>query len=141
MVYLAWISTLNEHDKVDYFIYFRMKTEMLKLMPLTRSGEANELVKLDTKCLRQFVNDGKDALKFDFDVNEFKQESVVVKAEGNQVHVHAKKTVKVGDDEQVEEYSKSYELPAGVEPGKVTSSLTKPGVLSVQLPFAGSLEF
>ena len=78
--------------------------------------------------------------RFNFDVNEFKSESVVVKAEGNQVHVHAKKVVRTGDDEQTEEYSKSYELPAGVEPGKVTSSLAKPGVLTIELPVAGLTE-
>ena len=114
-----------------------MKTDMLKLMPLTLAGERNELVKLDSKSIMDYVNEGKDQLRFNFDVNEYKSETVVVKAEGNQVHVHAKKVVRTGNDEQTEEYSKSYELPPGVQPGKVITSLDKPGVLTVQLPCSG----
>ena len=41
-----------------------MKTDMLKLMPLTRSGEANELVKLDQKTIEQFADEGKKALRW-----------------------------------------------------------------------------
>nr|UQK61709.1 small heat shock protein [Eunice torquata] len=113
----------------------KLRKEMC-LAPLERSGGEGQIVKLDNTSILDYLDKGdKNTYKFNFDVHDMKSESVTVKADGNKIEVHAKKTSKKGDgDEQVEEYSRTYELPGGVDPGKVTSSFYKDGILTVALP-------
>jgi len=120
----------------------RMKEEMFQLMPLGPSSAASQLIKLDDKALQSFIDDAhKDRFKIDLDVHEFKSESVVVKQDGNKIEVHAKKLVKTGDDEQTEEYSRTYELPGTtVDTKAITSSLQKDGnILTIELPMVSGL--
>jgi HSP20 family molecular chaperone IbpA len=119
----------------------RLRKEM-HLAPLERSGGEGQIIKLDNKSILDYIDKGdKNMFKFNFDVHDMKSESVTVKATGNKIEVHAKKTSKKGDeDEQVEEYSRTYELPGGVDPAKVTSSVYKDGVLTVALP-VGEITF
>lgn len=115
------------------------RQSVLHLMPLEKVGSPTELIKLDDKSLMKYVDDAeKDMLKFNFDVHELKSESVSVKADGNKIEVHGKKMVKKDGDEQSEEYSRTYELPTGVNPEKVTSSIYKDGVLTIALPVESS---
>ncbi|KAI0237561.1 hypothetical protein LSAT2_011873 [Lamellibrachia satsuma] len=114
-----------------------MRQEVLRLMSLEKSDSPNELVKLDSSSLERYLDDAhKDKLRFNLDVNEFESESVSVKTVGNKIEVHAMKRAKKGDQESSEEYSRTYELPTpdDVDPGKVTSSFYKDGVLTLEIP-------
>ena len=74
-------------------------------------------------------------MRFNFDVREFQSESVVVKSDGNKVEVHAKKTVKQGDEEKTEEYQRTYEMPSEVDVKALTTSLNKDAhTFTVELP-------
>jgi len=55
--------------------------------------------------------------------------------------VHAMKKSKKGDEERSEEFSRVYEMPTenDVDPSKVTSSIYKDGVLTIELPVADAL--
>lgn len=57
------------------------------------------------------------------------------------MQVHASKKSKKGDEERSEEFSRVYELPTekDVDPSKVTSSIYKDGVLTIELPVADAL--
>nr|UQK61743.1 small heat shock protein [Sipunculus nudus] len=114
----------------------RMKREMFNMKALEPAGSSNQVVKLDSNSLMKFMDkDHQDKLRFNFDVHEFSSESVNVKTVGNTIEVHGTKTVKKGGEEQSESYSRSYELPCpNVDPNKVTSSIFKDGVLTVELP-------
>lgn len=110
----------------------RMRQEMRMLLPSTAGGQ---LIKLDEKSIEQYFDDSHKHIKFDVNVAEFAHESVVVKSDGNKIEVHAKKHVKKGDDEHQEEYSRTYELPTGMDAKKVTSCLQKDGnLLTIELP-------
>ena len=114
-----------------------MRQEVLRLMSLEKLDSPNELVKLDSSSLERYIDDAhKDKLRFNLDVNEFESESINVKTVGNKIEVHAMKRTKKGDQETSEEYSRTYELPTpdDVDPGKVTSSFFKDGVLTLEIP-------
>ncbi len=117
-----------------------MKSHMMQsLMPLHQStgGSLGEqLIKLDESSIKQYIDDvHKDKVKFDFDIHEFSQETVHVTSDGNKIEVHAKKLVKTGDEESTEEYSRTYELPTGVDVKNVKSCIEKgSNVLTIELP-------
>nr|UQK61723.1 small heat shock protein [Naineris dendritica] len=110
--------------------------EEFHIMNLQKSGSGSEVVKIDDNSLSQYLDEGKNALKLNLDVHEFKSETVSVKCSGNKIEVHAQKTAKKGEDESNEEYSRTYELPNRVDADKVTSQFFKDGVLTVELPMA-----
>jgi len=111
----------------------KMRQEMRMLLPASAGG--GQLIRLDEKQIEQCFDDSHKNIKFDVDVQEFANETVVVKSDGNKIEVHAKKFVKKGDDEHQEEYSRTYELPSGMDTKRVTSSLQKDGnLLTIQLP-------
>ena len=104
---------------------------MLSLAPATSSA----MLKLDAPSLKELVGaDGKAHLNFD--VSQYNSETVHVKADGNKMEVHAKKISRSGDDEQTEEFSRTYELPDGFKSDMVESSFFKDGILTVALPMA-----
>ena len=103
---------------------------------------ASSLVKFDTDSIKNFIDRAhSDRVKLDFDVNEFEAETINVKTVGNKIEVHATKKSKKGDEERSEEFSRVYELPTSgaVDPAKVTSSIYKDGVLTIELPVAEAL--
>lgn len=120
----------------------KVRKEFFHLSILEKAGSGKDLIKLDSKSIMEFIDDkDKDKVKFNFDVDEFESESISVKAVGNKVEVHAKKKSRKGDQEQAEEFSRSYELPTGVplDAEKITSSFYKDGVLTVELPVADAI--
>lgn len=115
-----------------------MKMQALQLLPVASSGVApdKDLVKLDHQTIQQYLDEKtKDKVRFNFDVTEFQSESVRVTSDGNKIEVHAKKSVQKGDNEATEEYTRTYELPKGVDTSHVTSALV-PGTktFTVELP-------
>jgi HSP20 family molecular chaperone IbpA len=118
----------------------KAKEEMFSLTKLEKisGGPSSDVIKLDSKSVMDFVDkQDNDKLRFNFDVDEFESESISVKAVGNQIEVHGKKSVKKGDDETNEEFSRTYEMPTdgSIDSDKITTSIFKDGVLSVELPF------
>jgi len=115
-----------------------MKLQAMQLLPMSSSGISpdKDLIKLDHQSIQQFVDQTtKDKVRFNFDVKEFQNESVVVKQNGNKVEVHAKKTVKHGDNEATEEYQRVYEMPQEVDVKALTTSLNKDNnTFTVELP-------
>ena len=115
----------------------KVRKEFFHLSALEKVGTGKDLVKLDTKSIMDFIDEkDKDKVKFNFDVDEFESESISVKAVGNKVEVHAKKKSRKGDQENAEEFSRTFEMPTGepIDPEKITSSFYKDGVLTVELP-------
>jgi len=115
-----------------------MKMQALQLLPPSSGGITpdKDLVKLDQQSIQQFIDEKtNDKVRFNFDVTEFQSESVRVTSDGNKIEVHAKKQVKEGDNEASEEYTRTYELPKGVDTTHVTSALV-PGskTFTVELP-------
>ena len=121
-----------------------IREKFFNLQPLALMGGAtSDLVKLDSNSINEYVDKkNSDRLKFNFDVTEFESESISVKSDGNKIEVHAKKRSKKGDDEQSEEYSRTYELPTAkaVNPENVTSSFFKDGILTVELPITEAID-
>jgi len=115
-----------------------MKMQALQLLPSSSGGISpdKDLVKLDHQSIQQFIDQKtNDKVRFNFDVTEFQSESVRVTSDGNKIEVHAKKQVQKGDNEATEEYTRTYELPQGVDTTHVTSALV-PGskTFTVELP-------
>lgn len=118
----------NQSDKARQSVFH--------LMPLENTT-GTDLIKLDSKSIMEFVDkNDKDNLRFNFDISECSSETVSVKSDGNKIEVHAKKSMKKGDEEYSEEFSRTYEMPTSgaIDPAKVTSSVYKDGILTVLLP-------
>lgn len=120
-----------------------IKQDMFQLIPIN-SPEADKMtiVNFDNDTIRSCIDKAHgDRLKLNFDVNEFESESIHIKTDGNKIEVHAKKKSKKGDEERNEEFSRVYQLPTAndVDPEKVTSSIYKDGVLTIELPVADAL--
>ena len=71
----------------------RLKLEMQQLMPLERAGVSGQLIKIDDATLSNFLDEGRDKFKFNFDVKEMASETISVKSDGNKIEVHAQKKV------------------------------------------------
>ena len=113
----------------------QLKAEACCLLPLAKPGSNNSIVKLSDANLMDFLDKSQDdKFKFNFDIQDYSAESVTVKAIGNKIEVHAQKQSKKGGEEASEEFSTTYELPSAVDPSKVSSSMFKDGVLTVELP-------
>jgi HSP20 family molecular chaperone IbpA len=100
------------------------------------------LVKMDPDAIRSCIDKAHDdRVKLNFDVQEFDSETINIKTVGNKIEVHATKKSKKGDEERSEEFTRVYELPTqnDVDPTKVTSSIYKDGVLTIELPVADAL--
>lgn len=113
----------------------QLKAEAYHLLPLTKPGSNNEIVKINETSMKDYMDKvNNDNLKFNFDVHDYSAESISVKAVGNKIEVHAKKKSLKGGEEDSEEFSTTYELPGGLDSSKVTSQVFKDGVLTVELP-------
>ena len=121
-----------------------IREKFFKLQPLALSGhDASDVIKIDANSIKDYIDKTHDdMLKFNFDVQEFESESISVQSDGNKIVVHAKKKVKKGDEEKTEEYSRTYELPTAgqVDAEKITSSVFKDGVLTVELPISEAVD-
>nr|UQK61717.1 small heat shock protein [Magelona pitelkai] len=112
----------------------KVRAKMFHLVP---SKDQTSLQRLGWEDLDNLV--GRDnKLKLNFDVDDFNEESMRVECVNNQITVHGRKKAKyhekLGDIETDEEWTKTYELPAQVDPKSVTSSFFKDGVMTVEMP-------
>ncbi|XP_076867154.1 crystallin, alpha B, b [Brachyhypopomus gauderio] len=77
----------------------------------------------------------KESFTVNLDVKHFAPEELTVKINGHYIEIHAKHEDRQDDHGFVSrEFLRKYRLPAGVDPAKVTSSLSSNGVLTVTAP-------
>ncbi|KAG9351490.1 hypothetical protein JZ751_022740 [Albula glossodonta] len=77
----------------------------------------------------------KDRYMVNLDVKHFSPEELMVKINGEFIEIHAKHEDRQDDHGFVSrEFLRKYKLPAGVDPGTVTSSLSSDGVLTIIAP-------
>lgn len=148
------IDVGKEMDRLKQLMSVEMTNihrDMFRLMPGSADTSAitggdqltsGFLVKMDNDAIRSCIDKAHDdRVKLNFDINEFDSETVHIKTVGNKIEVHATKKSKKGDEERSEEFSRVYELPTqnDVDPTKVTSSIYKDGVLTIELPVADAL--
>lgn len=129
----------------------RMKHEFLKLYPSDKSWGSEELINdpfvlrrrgstdvLDIRKMKtMFLEypDGGRRFKIRFDLTNFIGDSVKVEGDTDRVTVRACKKEEASSGEEVErEYVRKIELPAEVDGEKLSSNLTKDGILIVEAP-------
>ena len=113
----------------------QLRAEACCLLPLAKPGSNNSIVKLSDANLMEFIDKSQDdTFKFNFDIHNFSAETINVKTTGNKIEVHAQKRSKQAGEEVSEEFSITYELPNPVDASKVSSSMFKDGVLTVEVP-------
>ncbi|KAJ8388299.1 hypothetical protein AAFF_G00134530 [Aldrovandia affinis] len=77
----------------------------------------------------------KDRYMINLDVKHFSPEELMVKIAGEFIEVHAKHEDRPDDHGFVSrEFLRKYKVPAGVDPGVVTSSLSSDGMLTITAP-------
>ncbi|XP_023219552.1 alpha-crystallin A chain-like [Centruroides sculpturatus] len=87
-----------------------------------------------TSGVSEVVNT-KDHFRVMTDVSHFSPEDITVKTVDNCIMIHGKHEEKVDQHGFVSrEFTRRYVLPKGVDPEKVTSSLSADGVLTVEAP-------
>lgn len=106
-----------------------------------------DLFRLDTgsstlKVDRPFITDatGNKKLALRFDCSQFKPEEISVKTMDNRLCVHAKHTEESPGRKVYREFTREYTLPKGVDPLRLTSTLTTDGVLQIDSPAPASVE-
>ncbi|XP_023219523.1 alpha-crystallin A chain-like [Centruroides sculpturatus] len=89
----------------------------------------------DSNSAVQEVISSHDQFRVMTDVSHFSPEDITVKTVDNCVVIHGKHEEKVDQHGFVSrEFTRRYVLPKGVDPQKVTSSLSSDGVLTVKAP-------
>ena len=82
-----------------------------------------------------------DNYKIMVDVHQFRPEDLVIKTVDDAVIVEANSEEKTsgGRSYSTKSFSQSFNLPRGLDPGTVTSALSKDGVLTISAPLNKSL--
>ena len=82
-----------------------------------------------------------DNYKIMVDVHQFQPEDLVIKTVDDAVIVEANNEEKNSDGRSysTKSFSQSFNLPRGLDPGTVTSALSKDGVLTISAPLKKSL--
>ena len=132
--------TLSGSGSPDMDAEIEKIKQEFNMRSLMRSDSHEGNVKLDNKDLITFMDKDRNKLNFNFDVSDFKKESLSVKTVGNKIEVKGEKVSKVGGEERKEEYSRSYDLPSTVDTQECKSSMFKDGVLTVELPVTAALK-
>jgi crystallin alpha B len=105
------------------------------------SGQLNtdsSMMKVD----QPFIKDasGEKKLSLRFDCSQFKPEEISVKVTDKHLCVHAKHEENSEGKKIYREFTQNYTLPENVEPQKLTSTLSKDGVLTVEAPAPPSIK-
>lgn len=117
----------------------RMRKDMFKLTPFDFGSDLDSMfLKVD----QPFAEDikGNKRLSLRFDCSQFKPEEIQIRTMDNVLSVEAKHTEVSPGRKVYREFKKSYTLPKTVDPLKVTSTLTKDGVLNIEAPAPLSVE-
>nr|ACU83231.1 heat shock protein 22 isoform 1 [Ruditapes philippinarum] len=106
-----------------------------------------DMFKLDTgssmlSIEKPFVTDpvGNKKLSLRFDCSQFKPEEISVKTMDKRLCVHAKHTEESPGRKVYREFTKEYTLPNAIDPLRLTSILSKDGVLQIEAPAPASVD-
>ncbi|XP_003740507.1 heat shock protein beta-6 [Galendromus occidentalis] len=116
-------SIVLDHEKNIFNKAIEPGTPGSSLFP--ESGMASPLI--------QDGAQGKE-LKLRFDVSRYAPEEIVVKTVDNRIQVSAKHEEKSENKSVYREYNREFLLPRGLDPGNITSNLSKDGILTIQAP-------
>lgn len=78
--------------------------------------------------------DGTRKFHLEFDLRQFTPEEIQVRTSGNSLTVSAKHDEKDPNKSVFREYNRSYVLPKGVNPERLTSKLSTGGILAIEAP-------
>lgn len=105
-----------------------------------------DLFKLDSgssmlKVDSPFITDptGSKKLSLRFDCSQFKPEEISVKTMDKRLCVHAKHVEESPGRKVYREFTRDYSLPHAVDPLRLTSTLSKDGVLQIEAPAPDSV--
>lgn len=106
-----------------------------------------DLFKLDSgssmlQVENPFITDptGNKKLSLRFDCSQFKPEEISVKTMDKRLCIHAKHTEESPGRKVYREFTREYTLPQKVDPLRLTSTLSKDGVLQVEAPAPASVD-
>jgi HSP20 family molecular chaperone IbpA len=117
----------------------KARSGMLELSPWEHKKDPFDAAQFGKNMLNidsPFVEDfsGNKKLNLKFDCSQFKPEDITVKTVDRNLTVHAKHVESTAGGTVSREFTKDYLLPEGVDPIKVTSSLSADGVLCIEAP-------
>jgi len=105
-----------------------------------------DMFKLDSgssmlKVEQPFVTDatGQKKLSLRFDCAQFKPEEISIKTMDKRLCVHAKHVEESPGRKVYREFTREYTLPQHIDPIKLTSTLSKDGVLQIEAPAPASV--
>ncbi|XP_003744645.1 body wall muscle protein HR-29 [Galendromus occidentalis] len=96
------------------------------------TSQARTYFDLNSPLIQETAN-GRE-IKLRFDVSNYAPEEIVVKTVDNKLFVHAKHEEKSETKSVFREYKRDFMLPKGVSPERITSSLSRDGVLTITAP-------
>jgi len=119
-----------------------MRKDLFRLKPQeNRTGSSENL--LESMDLNDIFQDrrgssGKEEKKFQvsFDVSQFQPEEISVRTEEQKLIVNAKSDGKASGSSVSREFSRQIDIPKHVDPLKLSSTLSKDGILQVEAPVA-----
>lgn len=130
-------SMFNEMNWEVARMHHDMRNAMSRLTPLdlVSRGEGPLQDKL-TKLREAIVTkeDGSKELCLQLDVGSFKPDEVQVRTKQGELHVEAKHVERTENSRVFHHFSRQFSLPVGVDEKKLTSSLSKDGVLVIRGP-------
>ncbi|XP_076450464.1 small heat shock protein p36-like isoform X2 [Babylonia areolata] len=114
----------------------RMRHDFLSLKPSEKQAALSPgMGTLDVmRSLFDTNSEGHQVFRVRFEVSEFQPEEVKVKVEENKLVVNARHEEKSAQSSISKEYSRQVDIPTGVDQDKLSCTLSKDGVLTVEAP-------
>jgi len=75
-----------------------------------------------------------DKVQISMDARQYKPDELDVKVEGNNIIISAKQAIKEGGETRTRIFEQKFSMPSGVQGEKVSSTLSKDGVLTITAP-------
>ncbi|GAB1598541.1 heat shock protein beta-1-like [Argonauta hians] len=116
----------------------RVRQDLFKLEPLSMDNFGSTFLKIENPIVKDSEGNKKLALRFD--VSNFKPDEIKVKTTDNTLYVQAKHEEKTPNKQVYREFSRQYTLPKSVDPLRLSSILTKDGVLHIEAPAPDAIE-
>ncbi|XP_014782498.1 heat shock protein Hsp-16.1/Hsp-16.11 [Octopus bimaculoides] len=116
----------------------RIRKDLFKLEPLSIEDFGKNMLQVENPIVKD--SDGNKKLALRFDVSNFKPDEICVKTTDSTLHIQAKHEEKTPQKQVYREFSRHYTLPKSVDPLKLSSILTKDGVLHIEAPAPEAIE-
>lgn len=140
-LFSTWMKEFDDDFKsMDFDTSFKKFDEELEQIrrSMFKLDSGSSMLKVD----RPFVTDptGHKKLALRFDCSKFKPEEISIKTMDKRLVVHAKHEEKSPGRSVYREFTREYTLPQSVDPLRLTSTLSKDGVLQIEAPAPDSVE-